>query len=82
MKNKFRIFKAYWNKYAALPILIIQITCWLIWGFMGCGISTLLWLFVPCGINSINEKRYLWYGRQLLFLTLAIANIYLGYLKI
>ena len=67
-----------WRKYAALPILLLQIVtgAWCSSIVYGCVVA--LWLTVPCGIKMVNCRWYLWYPRQLLFATMSALALWDG----
>lgn len=61
-----------WRKYGAPFILFIQILSMIFYNNIVYGCIMLLWLTVPCGIPIVNKNWWLWYPRQLFFLTFVI----------
>lgn len=74
-----RMLRIKWRKYASLPVLILQIAVWIIWGNVAMGYVLLLWLTIPCGIKVVNTNKLLWVGRQFVFAALALLNILSNY---
>jgi len=73
MNIKLKTFINGWRTYASLPLLIFQLIALLfIDSNIVHGCIVLLWLTIPCGIISVNTNKWLWYLRQLFFLTMAL----------
>ncbi len=65
-----------WRKYGSIPILTAQIICDSLFGHYVSGAVILLFLTIPCGIKIINQKWYLWYPRQLLWIYIAAVQFF------
>lgn len=68
-----RFYKFYWRKYAALPILILQIIGQIFLPNIITGFILALWLTIPCGIKYVNIYKWLWIPRQILFVAMSIS---------
>tara|TARA_R110002153_G_scaffold131461_1_gene280432 strand:+ start:425 stop:691 length:267 start_codon:yes stop_codon:yes gene_type:complete len=64
-----------WLKYAGLFILIAQVLSFIYLDRFVTGLIILLWLTVPCGIKYVNINKWLWYPRQLFFLTIGLLMV-------
>ncbi len=62
-----------WRKHGALPLLIIQLLTMTTPILYACVMP--LWLTIPCGIKQVNDNWYLWYPRQLAFVTMSVFAI-------
>ncbi len=73
MNIKLKQFINGWRKYVGLPLLIFQTSALLfIESNIVHGCIALLWLTIPCGIKNVNINKWLWYLRQLFFITAAL----------
>lgn len=65
-----------YKPYYGLGLLTMQLLTHLLFVGIIDGFIVLLWLFLPCGITIINRNKYLWFLRQLTFLTLSLLLIF------
>lgn len=79
MKYTFNSFVVQWRKYAALPILIAQILTLTYCNQIIYGLVVALWLTVPCGMKTVNNNKFLWYPRQLLFFIASLIALFTGF---
>lgn len=86
MVRDVRYYKAWWKKYGAMILVLCMLP--LFWlsdnhseAYLPLAVLYALFLTVPCGFKIVNSNKFIWFGRQMLFLAFSMSCL-ASYLKL